>query len=268
MKPAAFATAVALAFAPAAAHAVDEPVPGPLDPRIRTIQYDPDQVVQLRGWFGFQQMIEFAPDEHIENVSIGDALGWQVTPNKKANLLFLKPIDRSAVTNMTVVTDKHRYAFDLTVATEKVRPAAMAYVVRFRYPQEGPVQVVEVAPPPAPEVVAPEAWNFAYTYAGAKEILPSKVFDDGRSTFFSWPANTAVPGIFAIGADGGESLVNYAVRGQYLVVDQLSPRFVLRSGKSVTTVINGAYATPQGGPGSPTPAAKAARRGFRLGLFK
>ena len=270
MKVAALAMAVTLGAA-SAAQAVDEPVAGPLDPRIRTIAYDPDQVVQLRGWFGFQQMIEFAPDEHIENVSIGDALGWQVTPNKRANLLFLKPIDRSAVTNMTVVTDKHRYAFDLTVSTEKVRPASMAYVVRFRYPQAGPVQVIDIPPAPVAEVAAPpESWNFAYTYTGSKEILPAKVFDDGRSTFFSWPASGSIPGIFAVGVEGGESLVNYAVRGQYLVVDQLAPRFVLRNGKSVTTVVNGAYAAPQAGPGSPTPAKaeKGKGKGIRLGLFK
>ncbi len=96
MKPVTLAMVAALGFG-SAAHAQSEPAPGPLDPRIRTIEYDPDQVVQLKGWFGFQQMIEFAPDERIENVSIGDALGWQVTPNKRANMLFLKPIDRSAI---------------------------------------------------------------------------------------------------------------------------------------------------------------------------
>jgi type IV secretion system protein VirB9 len=268
VKPVTLAMIAGLGLGPAA-YAQSEPAPGPLDPRIRTIAYDPDQVVQLKGWFGFQQMIEFAPDERIENVSIGDALGWQVTPNKRANMLFLKPIDRSAVTNMTVVTNQRRYAFDLTVATERARPAAMAYVVRFRYPQTGPVQVIDVAPPApvAESPVAPENWNFAYTYTGSKEILPAKVFDDGRSTFFSWPAATSVPGIFAAAPEGGESLVNYAVRGQYLVVDQISPRFVLRSGKSVTQVVNTAYAAPQGGPGSPAPAASK-KRGLRLGLFK
>jgi type IV secretion system protein VirB9 len=276
VKPIApLALAASLAVAPAA-RAFDVPAPGPVDPRIRTVQYDPDQVVQLKGWFGFQQMIEFAPDEHIENVSVGDALGWQITPNKRANLLFLKPIDRSAVTNMTVVTDKRRYAFDLTVATEKAQPGAMAYVVRFRYPQAGPVQIIDTPPPPAPvaEAVSPDQWNFAYTYSGSKDLLPAKVFDDGRSTYFSWAQGASVPGIFAVGAEGSESLVNYAVRGQYLVVDQLSPRFVLRNGKSVTTVINGAYAPPTGGPGAPAPAdPKAAKRakadrGLILGLFK
>lgn len=237
------------------------PTPGVLDPRIRTVLYDPDQVVQLRGWFGYQMMIEFEPGERIENVSIGDAMGWQVTPNKRANLLFLKPVDRSAVTNMTVVTDRRRYAFDLTVATEKARPESMAYVVRFRYPQAAPVQI-ELPEPVMPEAPPPpRPINSAYTYSGAQETLPSKVYDDGVSTYFSWPATAPVPAVFAVNADGAESLVNYAVRGEYLVVDQLAPRFVLRNGASVTTVVNTAFALPQPGAGSPTPAkiAKAAR---------
>jgi type IV secretion system protein VirB9 len=99
-----------------------DPAPGAVDPRIRTVAYDPDQVVRLTGYFGIQTMLEFAPDERIENVSIGDAMGWQVTPNKKANLLFLKPLDRTAATNMTVVTDRRRYVFELVVARPRPRP--------------------------------------------------------------------------------------------------------------------------------------------------
>ena len=226
--------------------AAQNPVPGVVDPRIRTVAYDPDEVVRLQGWFGYQMMIEFAPDERIENVSIGDALGWQVTPNKKANLLFLKPIDRTAATNMTVVTDKRRYAFELTVAPDRARQAEMAYVIRFRYPQAGPTTVVDLPPPPVEPVLPPETWNFAYTITGSKASAPATVFDDGKSTYFAWQPTSATPGIFAIGADGKESLVNYAVKGRYTVVDQLAPRFMLRSGKEVTTVTNTAYPGPVG----------------------
>ena len=229
-----------LALASPAA-AIDTPTPGLTDPRIRFIDYDPDQVVRLNGFFGYQTMLEFAQDERIEYVSIGDALGWQVTPNKKANLLFLKPIDRSATTNMTVVTDKRRYAFELVVAPDKLRQAELAYVVRFHYPQEGPVTVIDIAPPAPPEVIPAENWNFAYNVSGSKASAPERVFDDGKSTYFSWPTTSAIPGIFAIGPDGSESLVNYAVRGKYMVVDQLAPRFVLRNGKDTASVVNAGY---------------------------
>jgi type IV secretion system protein VirB9 len=231
----------------APAFAIDTPTPGITDPRIRFVDYDPDQVVLLTGFFGYQTMLEFAPDERIENVSIGDALGWQVTPNKKANLLFLKPIDRSAATNMTVVTDKRRYAFDLVVAPEKQRQAQLAYVVRFHYPQEGPVTVIDIPAPEVAEVIPAENWNFAYNVSGSKASLPERVFDDGKATYFTWPASSAIPGIFAIGPDGSESLVNYAIRGKYMVVDQLAPRFILRNGKDTASVVNAGYAARSAG---------------------
>ncbi len=230
------AIALALIATPALALAAAAPRPGLVDARIQTVEYDPDQVVAIWGVLGYQLMLEFAPDERIENVSIGDSLGWQVTPNRKANLLFLKPIDRSAVTNMTVVTNQRRYAFDLRIAGKTARTPT-PYVVRFIYPQIA-VAMAEQPEPDAP----PEMVNRAYAVTGAPENAPALIFDDGRMTYFEWPSQSAVPAIFAVGADGAESLVNYGVRGRYVVVEQLSPRFALRNGKQVATVINNGYA--------------------------
>jgi type IV secretion system protein VirB9 len=218
--------------------ATETPRPGAIDSRIRTVAYDPDQVVRLTGYFGIQTMLEFAADERIENVSIGDAMGWQVTPNKKANLLFLKPLDRTAATNMTVVTDRRRYVFELVVAGLKASTKDLAYVVRLLVPT--PVPVAVIAPPPAPPA-APVARNSAYGVKGDAAIQPTRVFDDGVATYFAWPAQADLPAVFVVGADGVEGLANAVVRDGYLVVDQLAPRFVLRSGKSSLTVTNAAF---------------------------
>lgn len=209
------------------------------DPRIRTLPYDPDQVYRLAGVMGFQTMLEFAPDERIENVSIGDALGWQVTPNKRATLLFLKPVDRAPVTNMTVVTDRRRYVFELSTAPGG---ADAAYVVRFRYP----AVPVEIAAPPAKPVAAEPPRNAAYTIKGPAALAPAQVFDDGRATYFAWPRQAELPAIFVVGADGSEGLANAVVKDGYLVVDQIAPRFVLRSDKAVATVVNAAWRATQG----------------------
>ena len=61
------------------------PRPGSGDPRIFVVDYDPTQVVELNATMGYQTFIEFSPDEHIENVAVGDATGWQITPNRAAN---------------------------------------------------------------------------------------------------------------------------------------------------------------------------------------
>jgi type IV secretion system protein VirB9 len=218
--------------------------PGPADPHIRTFAYSPDQVIRLTGFMGFQTMLEFGSDERIENVSIGDAMGWQVTPNKRANLLFLKPVDRAPATNMTVVTDRRRYVFELVVARPKASAADAAYVVRFRYPAEAPVAVAFVAKA-AP--TAPVARNTAYSTQGAAALRPTRVFDDGTATYFAWPDQADLPAVFVVGSDGVEGLANAVVRDGYMVVDQLAPRFVLRSGKAAATVTNGAYGMEKAG---------------------
>ena len=213
----------------------------PADPHIRTFGYSPDRVQRLTGFIGFQTMLEFGPDERIENVSIGDAMGWQVTPNKRANLLFLKPVDRAPVTNMTVVTDRRRYVFELAVAPAKASTVDAAYVVRFRYPESARVAI---AAPVVPVKPAPVVRNTAYSLQGAVALRPSNVFDDGAATYFAWPSQADLPAIYVVGVDGVEGLANAVVKDGYVVVDQLAPRFVLRSGKATATLVNAAYGGP------------------------
>lgn len=249
--------------APPLALAVQYPVPGAVDPRIQTVDYDPDEVVALEGHYGYQLMLEFGPDERIENVSIGDALAWQVTPNRRASLLFIKPVESAVSTNMTVVTDRRRYAFQLTPSRARSpRGEDIAYVVRFTYPPE---PVVEFTPPPPPP--PPERRNLAYTYTGSRAALPSLVFDDGKFTYFQWPESVSTPALFLAAADGSESIVNYGVREGYVVVEQLAPRFVLRNGTAVTTVINNGWVEPVAGQTAPRPAdARTAKEEARAGV--
>jgi len=219
-----------------------------VDSRIRTVFYDANQVVRLDAHFGYQMMIRFGADERIENVAIGDGATWQITPNKGANLLFIKPFDHAVRTNMTVITDRRSYLFDL-VASESQRGADMTYVVRFTYPPE-PVVAVQPPPPPPPP---PEQRNRAYTYTGSRALLPSQVFDDGQFTYFKWPDSESTPAVFLVAKDGSESLVDYSYRDGYQVVEQLAQTFRLRNGKEITTVINEAWRDPSPGAQAPRP---------------
>ncbi len=230
------------------AFASEAPRPGLVDPRIRTIGYDPDQVVRLRGYLGVATTLEFAQDERIENVSVGDALGWQITPNKRADLLFLKPLDRSAATNMTVITDRRRYNFELTVAPAGAPRDELAFAVRFTYPAPPPPPAAAAAPPAA---AAPAPVNTAYGYEGARALLPSRVWDDGRATWFAWPQGVTLPTVFAVGADGRERLVNLTARDGAFAVDETARRFKVREGRQVLTVVNLAWRAPAVGPDAP-----------------
>lgn len=222
MKPLALVVAAALAYAGL------NSAPGlASDPHIQTVFYQPDQVIELKGAVGWQIMIEFGPDERIENVSIGDSTAWQVVPNKRARMLFLKPLSAKASTNMTVITMARQYSFNLSVAPRK---PSTPWLLRFTYP---PVPVVFVPEPPPPP---PVNLNFAYQLAGDAELMPTRVWDDGRQTYFEFGESVALPAIFVGGPKKDESLVNISVRGRVVVVQQIGARFTLRSGKRFATV--------------------------------
>ena len=224
------------------------PRPGPGDPRNHVVDYDPTQVIDLKGVLGIQTVIEFDPKEKIENVAIGDALGWQVTPNRKANLLFLKPVDRAAPTNMTVITDQRRYGFQLSVRSDHPRATdpTLVYSLKFIYPKTEADAGPPTTPPPPPKDV-----NHAYSYEGSASNVPLRVFDDGQATYFQFRSGEDYPAIFALGADGKEGVVNSFVRDGYVVVDQVVRGFVLRQGTEVTRLYNDGFQGAAPGPQSP-----------------
>ncbi|HEY6814110.1 MAG TPA: TrbG/VirB9 family P-type conjugative transfer protein [Croceibacterium sp.] len=222
------------------------------DARLVERLYDENTVVRIEGKAGVQATIRFDEDEHIENVAIGDSIKWQVTPNKRANLLFVKPLEERAATNLTVVTDRHTYLFDLVASPTHRTPL---YVLAFTYPEE-PEDVEQVAAegeviqpegPTADElaaasdpyaVVDPAELNFAWGTKGDAKLLPQRVYDDGNATFMTWPVGTPLPAILIKDHKGDEGPVNFAVRGDTIVVEGVPREIVLRSGEDNATLTN------------------------------
>jgi type IV secretion system protein VirB9 len=236
-----------------------------LDPRIRVIDYDPNQIFSVVGHTGYQMTIEFEPDEKVETVGIGDSSGWQVTPNGNATLLFLKPMAVVPVTNMALVTNKRRYNLELSSRNgAKVNREAITYVLRFRLPAPPPVSVNansgEIRISPIPQ----EMWNRNYRFEGSKDLVPEEVFDDGRYTFIRFAENLETPAIFAVSGAEDENLVNSNLRGKYVMIDRVAGQIVLRHGKLVTRLYNEAFVTAEPGPNAPKPRPRK-KRGF-LGL--
>jgi type IV secretion system protein VirB9 len=251
MTRAAILAALALSLAPfLAAPAAAQ------DDRLQTLVYNDAAVVRIDGKVKVQTTIKFAPDEVVENVAIGDSGAWQVQPNKAQTILFIKPLEPAARTNMTVVTDKRTYLFDL-VASPKNAPL---YVLQFRYPElekaaeearlaaaaeaeaeklRAAADPIELAAAQDPYAVAdPANLNFAWSAAGAVELLPSRTYDNGDAVFLTWPAGIAVPAILVTNEDGDEGPINFTVRGETVVVDGVPPQIILRSGRDTATLTN------------------------------
>ena len=233
--------AAALAFA-----LLSTPAFAVADPRLQSVHSEADKVVKVHGRLGYQSMIEFAPGESIENVAVGDSSAWQVTPNKRANLLFLKPLFAKAKTNMTVVTDQRTYLFDLSVATAATTPL---YKLRFTYGAQPPAPSAKPLPriayptllangtPTPPAVVQPKL-NYDWKRKGDKELIPDHYYDDGHSLYLQWKAGAPLPALFERDEDGRESLLNYRQQGAFIVVDGVPNTLVMRLGNEAAVLIN------------------------------
>lgn len=237
--------AIALASTAPAQASAERAAERARDSRLASRDYNAAEVVRINGQVGVQASIAFGEDEHIENVAIGDSSNWQVTPNKRANLLFVKPLEAHARTNLTVVTDRRYYYFDL-VASPSLKPI---YVLRFTYPEDekkkaaaaqtaaNALNSAEAQAMEAP-VTDPADLNFAWNAKGKSSLLPSRIYDDGQATYARWEAGRPVPAILVRNPKGEEGPVNYAVRGDVIVIDGVPDVIILRSGRDSATLEN------------------------------
>jgi type IV secretion system protein VirB9 len=208
--------AIALIFAPAAALAQSALPPPPSNPRFQSVEYSPDTVFTLRAAPGYQVVVELAPDEHIENVAVGDSGAWQVTANRRGDRLFVKAVQQGVTTNMTVVTDARLYSFELVPLPGPTLD--MAYALRFRYPD----------PSPDPAATAAETETGRYKMRGSQALIPSGMHDDGTHTYIEWPPGRTLPAVYAVNDAGKETLVNGMMREGRMVIDSVQQKLIFR----------------------------------------
>lgn len=221
------------------AFALRSATPLAADSRIRVINYQENEVYKFVGHYGYQSSIEFEAEEEVKTISIGDSTSWQIVPS--GNRIFIKPIERDATTNMTVITDKRVYQFELHAQEAKdIRDDNMVFVMKFMYP--GSASSIMDLPSTAldiPDLSDPEKqYNLNYTLRGSDIIAPIKIFDDGVFTFFQFRKHAEVPAFYIVRGDNSEEVVNYRVVGDYIVVERIASRFTLRSGNDIVCVYN------------------------------
>lgn len=124
---------------PLGAHAYGVGTPIATDSRIKTFVYNENDVYRLLTHYGYQLNIEFGNKEEIETISVGDRTGWQIIP--AGQRLFVRGMEDKAHTNMTVVTNRHAYQFDLYSSPPGEQGwDELVYVVRFYYPEDQDIQ--------------------------------------------------------------------------------------------------------------------------------
>lgn len=225
---------LALIVFSAAVSAETAPRPYPKDSRIRSFTYSEHDVYRLDTYMRFITAIEFAPGENIESVQVGDSESWQIVRLDRGDVLSVKPLIDGAYTNMTVYTNLRPYTFELRAKTANVGSPNLNYRVSFQYPQE------QARLRNAATARAERPRNYDYYAAGdAPAIKPVEVYDDGKRTTFVFPDNARRPGIFLVGPDGRESIVNVSHDTNTSIVDRVSDRWTVRIGNEEICVASG-----------------------------
>lgn len=180
-------------------------------------------------------------------VAAGDTVRWIIGdtlsgsgPTQRVHIL-VKPTRPGLSTNLVINTDRRTYHLEL-----RSTPETWMASVSWTYPHDALLALAArnretAAPPPVPGVDL-EALNFRYRIDGDRAPWrPVRAFDDGRQVLIELPGSigqSELPPLFIAGAKGAGELVNYRVRGRYLIVDRLFAAAELRlaAGKSETRV--------------------------------
>ena len=190
---------------------------------------------------------------------MGDAQAWNMAV--KGNNLIFKPTATSPATNLTVITDKRTYVFDLSLAGcirgKKKRCLEIqqpTYLLRFHYPTEEEKARRKRAAQQERALnmmvkfgLSKETAKLNYLYYGKgdKAIAPSAIWDDGRFTYIQYADNRDLPAVYKINPDGSEMLVNSHMEEDVIVVHETAPKLIIRLGESVLGVENKGYKTGQ-----------------------
>ena len=232
------------------------PLRTPPDPRLLTVVFAPNAVIDVPVRRGQITQIVLGDDEQVVGLPISGKGSncseathtWCIA--RQGRDLFVKPKSGATPTNLIVVTDR-RHAFLLHPVEGAGLTLMRLTVAAPRVPIPDIVASPIPAPPTAKELIAarwqaqPLVRNAAYSVATGKDsddIVPVLVFDDGTQTYFSFPNNRPIPALFQIAPDGSEEMVNARMDSEdLLVADRVGRRFVLRLGESVAAIINEAF---------------------------
>ncbi|AQX20725.1 type IV secretion system protein VirB9 [Bartonella sp. CDC_skunk] len=230
------------------------PVSAHKDNRIRFINYDPHNVTKIIGSIRSSVQIEFANDENIAYIGIGNSVAWQVAP--AGHFVFLKPREVQPITNLQIITTrqdgtKRSYQFELQVREGDVSVGNDTYfLVKFRYPEDEALrkQLAEQAKAQKNEEefvdnilnmhehFGPRNW--AYVAQGSPLIEPSSVYDNGKTTTFTFLDNNEIPAIYLVTLDGQETIVPKSIKGNQVIVHAIAMQFTLRRGNEVLCIFN------------------------------
>ncbi|HDH7847046.1 TPA: P-type conjugative transfer protein VirB9 [Raoultella ornithinolytica] len=258
------------------------------DARVQQVVYNPLNVTVVNTRPGFITTLVFDSDEAVISARPGFEEAWEATPD--ANRVNVRPValvqgapgadgnttqvvippnNQDWHTNMLIVTTRRLYNVELNVIDDK-SPQQPAFQVSYRYPVEDREKASRETAARALEreqkqqqtdiqqalnaAQTPRNWDYLkYPGRDSARIVPDFAYDDGRFTFVGFSPAKSIPSVTKE-LNGQEHVINSSVRrkGDFtvLVIQEVTPRLVLRSGNAVVGLENRGFGRVQAADGA------------------
>jgi type IV secretion system protein VirB9 len=174
---------------------------------------------------------------------IGDSARWEALPalsgvgTNQISHIIVKPFEANLTTTLIITTSRRTYHIKLVSSNKNWTPR-----VGFTYPDdidrqwqlynaEAVASAERKTMPETRENI--DALNFEYEVSGKAPWRPVRVYNDGVKTYIQMPsamAQTEAPALLVLGSDGGKQIVNYRLKKDRFIVDQIFSKAILIAG--------------------------------------
>lgn len=218
--------------------------PLPTDTRLVVFTYDVNNSFEIIMRPRSVTNIQLGPDERIKALALGDTIQWEWSKTSDGQHLFIKPKFEKIDTSATLVTNKRTYQLIFKSTTLDGR---WYQRVTWEYPDVMTLEEIAAEKTASDQEslstaklspgTAVENLNFDYTIDGSAPFKPVTVIDDGQFTFLRMPPKLKeLPAVLMLTNDDDKELINYIIRGDYIVVQRLVDRLLLKIGKQEVIV--------------------------------
>ncbi len=174
---------------------------------------------------------------------IGDSARWEALPAlsgagpNQISHIIVKPFESGLTTTLIITTSRRTYHIKLVSSNKNWTPR-----VGFTYPDDIDRQwqlynaqaVASAERKTIPETRENiDALSFEYELSGKAPWRPVRVYNDGVKTYIQMPsamAQTEAPALLVLGSDGEKQIVNYRLKKDRFIVDQIFSKAILIAG--------------------------------------
>lgn len=202
---------------------------------VKKFNYRPNKIFKVYTHKYFSTDFKFK--SKVLAFALGDTVRWIAQP--VLNNLFVKPTEKHLETSLSIITQNHTYEFYLSS-----QKTIFYQLVEFRHPKklatvlagnlEKKIERKNKVFNTGVKKLTPQeisSIRFDYLISGNKSIRPMQVFRFNGFVYLFMPKKMqSMPAFFIMSHDHLD-LVNYIVKGRYIVVERLFKKGALKLGE-------------------------------------